>query len=359
MSVLFNNAQAYESNPWTGPTTAIGSFTLAVRVFTGDITTSGQTAIEMDGSGGNNQLIILDTGTTPPAWNGFLVNDAHSAFPGVTGPSNVTINTWYHLVLTYDGTTTTLYVDGVSVGTNTPGAITRTGNWSYFGAPVNWIGSAQDICGYSVALSAAQVKQLYLARRPRARTGLLVHWPLLAAPGLQNFAGGGGPDATVNGTAASAGTSQAPVAWGVFDQPTIALRVTATTAALAGAQLESAAAAAAAALNTGQVSPAIVTAAAATLAAGTQTASMLAGAIPQSLAANISQTATMTAMAQLLGSTVQSGGETAVAQLLAADLQAAFAFRSASGGGGAATRGLTNMARRPLFVIGRRATRAR
>lgn len=86
---------------------------------------------------------------------------------------------------------------------------------------------------------------------------------------------------------------------------------------------------------------------------------MLAGAIPQSLAANQSQTATMLAMAQLLGSTVQSGGEAAVAQLLAADLQAAFAFRSASGGGGAATRGLTNVARRPLFVIGRRGIRAR
>jgi hypothetical protein len=359
MSVLFNNAQAYESNPWSGPTIAIGSFTLAVRVYTADITTSGQTCIDMDGSGGGGQLIILDTGTSPPCWNGFLINDAHSSFPGVSGPSNVTINTWYHLCLTYDGTTVTLYVNGTSVGTNTPGAITRTGNWAYFGAPVNWIGSVQDAVGYSVALSAAEVKQLYLARRPRARNGLRVHWPLLTAPGLQDFSGVG-PAASVNGTAASVGLNSAPVPWGVFDVPGPVIRpLSSGVGALTGSQLETAGVTASALLLAADASQAASTAAAITTAQQLSSAVMAASAL-QTIAANQVQTAIEVAVAQVLGSGVQSANEAAAAKTLAANVQTAFALASGGGGGGsAATRSPANLARRPLVFTGRRGSRAR
>lgn len=425
MSVLFSNVNQYQLVPWSTPTVVMGSFTLACRVYTADITTANQQPIILDGTGGCTTVIQLDTGTTPPAWLMFLTNNAVTAFPGVTGPSNVTINTWYHLCLTYDGTTITAYVNGVSVGTNAPGALTRTGNWLNWVSPSAWIGSMQDVVGYNVALNAAEVLQLASNRKPGHRTGILVDVPMLTLTGAEVNYAGTGVNLVQAGTVPTAGLDTAGIPYGTQSPAGMPMRKqVASAATLTAAQLETAAMNAAAVLLAAdiakgtmaaganavgqQVVTALVTAGANFLAAqqaaasamaasgalgaqlakataggaaglntggaatsGTagagivlgsqvQTAIMSANALPQSLAASQVQTATMVAVAQILGADVQSARETAVAQLLAADVQTGFMFPSGGGGGGgAATRNLTNPARRPLHILGRRGVRAR
>lgn len=81
----------------------------------------------------------------------------------VTGP----VGTWYHLVLTYDGTTAALYVNGAAV-TNAPAAFVanvdsafsvgcRSDNAYY------WPGQASEVAMYTTALSATRVAAHYTA----------------------------------------------------------------------------------------------------------------------------------------------------------------------------------------------------
>lgn len=358
MSITFGGGNDYRLIPWTGATVASGSFTVSCRVFPTTIA-STETYLILDTSGGATAQMFIDTnaGAGPNNFAFVVSNDAFTIFAEARSPNVVAASTWKHLAATWDGTIVRLYEDGVQVATNTPAATTRTGNWANFIAG-QMNGSIQDVCAFNVALGAADILQLARARQPRQRAGLKGFWPMLTAPGLQCFSGSGiGADFILNGSAPSAGP-QAPVPWGVYNTSPRALR-TVATGALTGAQLESAAAAAAASWTAGQLSSSAEVAAARALAAAVQTASMAAGSPNQSLSASQSQVAAMQAVAQGLGAIVQSGNETAVARILAADAQAAFIFGTGGGGSSAATRNLTNQARRPLPLVSRRGIRAR
>ncbi len=84
--------------------------------------------------------------------------------------NGVNINTWNHFVLTYDGTTLTLYHDGVSVGTQPAnGFITSSSEALYMGnlqfQTTNFYlnGQLDDVALWSKNLSSSEVMNLYNA----------------------------------------------------------------------------------------------------------------------------------------------------------------------------------------------------
>ena len=115
--------------------------------------------------------------------NGFYVNinSGNLLIAGITtvntaiqyivgGGSGVTLTTgvWYHFAATYNGTTCTTYLNGVSVGT----PVSATGNIRSGGLAIGdsggsttfgWAGAIDDVRIYSRTLSVAEINTLYTA----------------------------------------------------------------------------------------------------------------------------------------------------------------------------------------------------
>lgn len=92
-----------------------------------------------------------------------------SAWQIVVGPS-LTLNTWHHVTVVYNGTTLVLYVDGVQVATATPSQAPRAGNNGlYIGhrhdttASPYFPGRIASAAIYGTALSAERISAHYNA----------------------------------------------------------------------------------------------------------------------------------------------------------------------------------------------------
>lgn len=100
----------------------------------------------------------------------FTVHNAASTLTAsVTGPT-INDNVRHHVVGTYDGTTTRLYVDGVEVGTpatNVTGTLTSTAVYFITGSGRasngNLAGTVDEVAWYQTALSAARIAAHYAA----------------------------------------------------------------------------------------------------------------------------------------------------------------------------------------------------
>lgn len=83
----------------------------------------------------------------------------------ITGVKTVTDNAWHHVVVTCDGATTTLYVDGAVDGTPFGGAVavnaTAFNVGRFYTGGFTWNGTLDDVAIYNVALSAARVLAHY------------------------------------------------------------------------------------------------------------------------------------------------------------------------------------------------------
>ena len=108
----------------------------------------------------SNGSLLLETGqaVTTTNWNdvqiGFVSNkinvglfDPSSFTPNyITGPT-FSYNTWYNIVITYDGTTLTEYINGVSVGSNTGIKSNPSNTYLSLGRPgtaTNYLGGANN-----------------------------------------------------------------------------------------------------------------------------------------------------------------------------------------------------------------------
>ena len=108
----------------------------------------------------SNGSLLLETGqpVTTTNWNdvqiGFVSNkinvglfDPSSFTPNyITGPT-FSSNTWYNIVITYDGTTLTEYINGVSVGSNTGIKSNPSNTYLSLGRPglaTNYLGGANN-----------------------------------------------------------------------------------------------------------------------------------------------------------------------------------------------------------------------
>ena len=108
----------------------------------------------------SNGSLLLETGqpVTTTNWNdvqiGFVSNKINSGLfdPSsftptyITGPT-FSSNTWYNIVITYDGTTLTEYINGVSVGSNTGIKANPSNTYLSLGRPgyaTNYLGGANN-----------------------------------------------------------------------------------------------------------------------------------------------------------------------------------------------------------------------
>ena len=108
----------------------------------------------------SNGSLLLETGqpVTTTNWNdvqiGFVSNkinvglfDPNDFTPNyITGPT-FSVDTWYNIVMTYDGTTLTEYINGVSVGSNTGIKANPSNTYLSLGRPgyaTNYLGGANN-----------------------------------------------------------------------------------------------------------------------------------------------------------------------------------------------------------------------
>jgi Concanavalin A-like lectin/glucanases superfamily len=160
-SMLFDGSTGYISLPTTGLPTGAAAWSMEAWVKMPSVPTTGLRTIMSFGTRSGTQFALLAYGG---ADNGWEVWDWASRYIFVAGAA--TANTVYHVVLTYNGTTLTLYLNGSSIGTSAATlniVLTEaTIGWDHAGTDF-FSGDSQEAAWYSGALSAAQVLANYTA----------------------------------------------------------------------------------------------------------------------------------------------------------------------------------------------------
>jgi hypothetical protein len=166
-----------------------------------------------DGNSYNNFSAALGSGATDPLLF-YLGSNSNTV---TTTKSNFLLGEWYHVAITWNGTNTITYVDGVldksnvrsNVPNTTAGLETQLGRTAY-GSPVSptvgnyFKGTMDDVRVYNRALSATEIKRLYelgatthVAVTPQSglaavtqasglSNGLVAHWTFDGPKLLQN-----------------------------------------------------------------------------------------------------------------------------------------------------------------------------
>ena len=160
-----------------------------------------------------------------------------SATPAINASQKILVNTWYHLAFVSNGSSSTLYINGVNVGSSiySPsgyGTSYRLGSIVYNS---EWLdGNIGNTQIYNRALSPAEIMQNFYAQGPRfgysadtiVTSGLVFNFDAgdgLSYPGtgttVYNISNAGGYNGTLtNGASWSAGTRSSFVLDGTDDQ---------------------------------------------------------------------------------------------------------------------------------------------
>ena len=91
---------------------------------------------------------------------------------GIKGRSVINDGRWRHIAGVYDGRTTTLYIDGrrdVSAVTSGPipaNSLNLWIGWNSYSTNRAWNGLIDDVCIYSYALTATEIKKLFKGKEP-------------------------------------------------------------------------------------------------------------------------------------------------------------------------------------------------
>jgi len=163
---VFNGTNAKLITGVTGFPTIQGNKTVSLWFNSSSITTTQQDSIfglfDNASSPSNSYQIVMDNATggskiKVTKWGGAVVADS-----GFTP----TVSTWYHLVVTYDGTNTIIYINGdLKVTSNTAvqsGTSASCVMGIYPGGTVEWYNGIIDEVGiWSRALSSTEVTALY------------------------------------------------------------------------------------------------------------------------------------------------------------------------------------------------------
>jgi hypothetical protein len=161
----FSNPQTYSIGAWFKTSTASGKKIVGFE-------------IDQTGTGSNFYDRLLYIGTDGKIYFG-VFDTSNNTTKTASSPSTYADNNWHNIVGTYDsgGTTMELYVDGVSVDTETAiTAISYSGYWriaSYAlggwtsGSNGYFTGNIAQVSIYNRALTATEVAQNYNALRGR------------------------------------------------------------------------------------------------------------------------------------------------------------------------------------------------
>ena len=118
-------------------------------------------AISLNRNGAGNLQVYIGNGS---AW---------LSTPSINSSSTISVNTWYNITFTCNGTVSTLYLNGVSVGTsaNIPSGF---GSYFYLGHLTDGASNSEYLKGniastviYNRSLSASEVLQNYNATKTR------------------------------------------------------------------------------------------------------------------------------------------------------------------------------------------------
>ncbi len=160
-----NTAQSFTLGAWI----YINAYGLVGAQYIGGIfgtgaTQSGYLSLRVgDGTSGNNNKIFSTFGNSLGGYNDQI------------GATVLSLNTWYYVTTTYDGTTLRVYVNGVDDGNSAP-ASTRTTGTNFNIGVENGIsryfnGKIDEAIIYNRALTATQVSNLYQATVPTFTVG--------------------------------------------------------------------------------------------------------------------------------------------------------------------------------------------
>lgn len=147
-------------------------------------------------SGGSHHGIISHYGAGAVGYQVLVVDDSFDLVCGVGDGAHknptaytVSLNTWYHVMCTADGTTLRQYVNGVETATVAAGAISNPSNVLRIGngsdVTTRYLnGIVDDVRIYNRTLTAAEVKTIYKQRSTiktsaplvTAKVGLIGHW---------------------------------------------------------------------------------------------------------------------------------------------------------------------------------------
>ena len=135
-----------------------------------------------DGTSWTNSRVTLARNNTSSNLR-FTIADGTN-YVGVNCTTTLALNTWYHVVGTYDGSNIKIYINGILEGTAAStlsiiyAGTFNIGGWSGNNYPIN--GSLNDIRLYNHCLSQMEIKEL--------SKGLILHYPLnRSGLGQENF----------------------------------------------------------------------------------------------------------------------------------------------------------------------------
>ncbi len=153
--------------------TLIGAGTKTIAMWVNLVSTGAGEYLytQYDGSGTNSwgkSILVNSNGTIQAAWT-----SAGFSTPYYLSTNAILFNKWSHVAFIFSGSTGTLYINGVSQGSQSIGTedtnvdqLRLCGRWgatANTGNAVMCKGSLDDVRIYNRALSASEVKQLYLA----------------------------------------------------------------------------------------------------------------------------------------------------------------------------------------------------
>ena len=112
----FDGADDHVVIPYDASMDLTTSWTLEAKIYPHNVTGGYMAIVSRYGSGDRPASLWIQSNKVQ-VW--YSVGGTHAT--QVESVTNIVANTWYHLVATFDGTTLSLYIDGVLDNTSTPG----------------------------------------------------------------------------------------------------------------------------------------------------------------------------------------------------------------------------------------------